>query len=218
MILLPRRQPDESVEAGSDRHGARSPWRDGPFLGLWLLVTVLALTFFQIFSTLPVYLREIYGFREDTIGILLGFNAAIIVVFEMVLVHWAERLDRMLVVGFGALLICLGFGLMPLGSTAAFVALTIVIWTVGEMLALPMLNAVVAERADPANRGRYMGLYTMAYSVAFIIAPVAGTWIYDRFGPTALWTVVGGLGVPLLAGSVALRGPLRKSRAAELRS
>ena len=123
--------------------------------------------------------------------------------------HWAERRDRMTIVGIGALLVCLGFGLMPLGATAAFAALTIVVWTVGEMLALPLLNAVVADRAGTSNRGRYMGLYNMAYSVAFIIAPAAGTSVYHHFGPSVLWVGVGALGVPLLAGSLVLRRALR---------
>jgi predicted MFS family arabinose efflux permease len=218
MLRLPRGTAEESEEGEASADRARPPWRDGPFLALLVLVTLLAASFFQIFSTLPVYFREVYGFREDTIGLLLGFNAAIIVVFEMVLVHWAERRDRMTVVGIGALLVCLGFALMPLGATAAFAALTIVIWTVGEMLALPLLNAVVAERAEASNRGRYMGLYNMAYSVAFIIAPATGTWVYGHFGPSALWIGVGALGVPLLAGSLALRGALRTPQGARLRS
>jgi MFS family permease len=100
---------------------------------------------------------------------------------------------------------------MPLGSTAAFAALTIGVWTVGEMLSLPMLNAVVAGRATAANQGRYMGLYTMAYSVAFIIAPVSGTRIYETFGATVLWVAIGGLGLPLLAGSLGLRRALAGS-------
>jgi predicted MFS family arabinose efflux permease len=209
MVRLPRSTAEEPDEGETAAGRERPPWRDGPFLALLVLVTCLAVSFFQIFSTLPVYFRDVYGFREDTIGLLLGFNAGIIVLFEMVLVHWAERRDRMTVVGIGALLVCLGFGLMPLGATAAFAALTVVVWTVGEMLALPLLNAVVAERAGAANRGRYMGLYNMAYSVAFIIAPAAGTWTYDHFGPSVLWVAIGCLGVPLLVGSLALRRVLR---------
>jgi predicted MFS family arabinose efflux permease len=214
MLRLPGRIAEVPEEGGGTSAPDLPPWRDGPFLALLVLVTLLAVSFFQVFSTLPLYFREVYGFREDKIGLLLGFNAAIIVVFEMVLVHWAERRDRMTVVGIGALLVCLGFGLMPLGTTLAFAALTIVVWTVGEMLALPLLNVVVAERAGPGNQGRYMGLYTMAFSVAFIIAPAAGTWTYARFGPSILWVAIGGLGLPLLVASLALRRALRSSEAA----
>jgi predicted MFS family arabinose efflux permease len=188
---------------------ARSPFADLPYLMLLLWVTALAIVFFQLFSTLPLYFSEVYGFREDAIGLLLALNAAIIVLFEMVLIHRAERYDRMTLVGLGAVLVCLGFGLMPFGASAVWAAFTIVIWTLGEMLALPLLNAVVAERAATSQRGRYMGLYTMAYSVAFVIAPGGGAWIYATYGPDVLWFGAGGLALPLMAGAWVLRGSFR---------
>ncbi len=212
VLRLPKPGP-ESPDTASDTSGrAGSPWKDGPFLCLLLLVMLLALSFFQIFSTLPLYFREIYHFREDTIGLLLALNALIIVLFEMVLIHHAERHDRMFLVGIGSFLVCFGFALMPLGSGVIYAAFTVAVWTLGEMLALPLMNAVVADRAGSANRGRYMGLYTMAFSVAFIVAPAAGTWVYERLGPDALWYLVGILGLPLFAGAWGLRVSLGKTR------
>jgi MFS family permease len=77
------------------------------------------------------------------------------------------------------------------------------------MLALPILNVVVAERAESGYRGQYMGMYTMAYSVAFIVAPIVGTTVYAHFGPHALWHGIGILGVVLAASFVALRRSFR---------
>jgi predicted MFS family arabinose efflux permease len=187
---------------------SRSPWRDGPFLAFLLLVSMLAMVFFQIMSTLPLYWKAAYGYREDAIGLLFAANATIIVLFEMVLTYWAERRRRMVVVGIGSFLVCLGFGLMPLGSSMPFVLLTVLVWTFGEMLALPMMNAVVAARSGAGNRGRYMGMMTMAFAIAFMVAPLAGTWIYDRWGAETLWFGVGVLGLPLLFGALALARPL----------
>lgn len=182
----------------------RSPWRDGPFLSLMLLTVGLAVVFFQVMSTLPLYLREICRFREDTIGLLLALNAVVIVAFEMVLIHKLERRARMALIGAGSLLVCVGFGLMPLGSSAGWIAVTIVVWTFGEMLALPLLTATVAERSGPGNRGSYMGLYTMAFSIAFVLAPAVGTHIYENLSPEILWYGLGALGVPLCLGAWAL--------------
>ena len=193
---------------------ARSPWSDGPFLAFLLLVVLLATVFFQIVSTLPLYWREAHGFRENGIGLLLAFNALIIVSFEMVLSHWAEKRDRMFLFGLGAFLVCLGFGLMSLGAGTPWVMLTVVVWTLGEMLALPLMNAVVADRAGPGNRGRYMGMITMSFAIAFMLAPLAGTFVFDRFGPDALWYGVGLLGLPLWGGALLLAGPLRRPRRA----
>jgi len=197
LLRLPASRPHGDDEQAGPGARAGSPWTDGPFLLLLLLVTLLAAVFFQILSTMPLYFREVYGFREGAIGLLLALNAAIIVAFEMVLIHRTERHERMTLIGAGAFLICLGFSLMPFGTSAAWVAGTIAVWTAGEMLALPLLNAVVADRASAAHRGRYLGLYTMAYSLAFIVAPAVGTWIYERFGPNVLWYCAGASGVPL---------------------
>jgi MFS family permease len=185
----------------------RSPWTDRPYLGLMALVFLVAVVFFQIMSTMPLYFRQVHGLRENAVGLLLGFNALLVVLFEMVIVHGTERLDRMGVIGLGACLVCLGFGAMPLGHGVAFLGLTVVTWSVGEMLSLPHLNAVVASRAEGFG-GRYIGLYTSAFSLALVVGPPLGTWIYQRFGDEALWYGIAAAGPLLWIHAAALRRPL----------
>ena len=151
-----------------------SPWRDGPFVVFLGLAMALAVVFFQINGTFPLYLHKEYGLSEAGIGGLLGLNALVVVAFEMLILHRVERLAPLAVIGPGAFLLCLGFALLPLGRGALFAAATILVWTVGEMLALPMTNSFVAARAGSARAGRYMGAYTMAFSTAFLIAPALG--------------------------------------------
>ena len=201
--LIRNRGAAESL-AGNQQEQVRSPWKDGPFLLLMIVAVVVATVIFQVMSTLPIYFREVYGFGENVIGLLLGFNGALIVAFEMVLVHWAERKRRMLMIALGGFVMCVGFGLMPLGTSIPFVMMTIAVWTVGEMLILPLMNAVVADRPGPHNRGRYMGVYMMTFSVAFMIAPAIGTATYQTFGPSTLWFGIGLLGLPVLIGTLAL--------------
>jgi MFS family permease len=187
---------------------ASSPWDDRPFLLLLAMAFVLAAVFFQIVSTVPLYLRHAYALREDAIGALLALNAVIVVLFEMVLVHSAEGRARMPRIALGCFLVCAGFGLMPFGTSLAYAAFTILVWSVGEMLALPLINAVVADRASQGSRGRYLGLYTMSFSTAFVLSPAAGTWVYQHVGRDTLWYGVLLLGVPLALAALALRRPL----------
>jgi predicted MFS family arabinose efflux permease len=205
LTVLPFRERLGSAEASSGEVSGRGPWRDGPFLVMIGLTVVLASCLFQFFSTLPLYLREEIGLLENRIGLLLSLNALTIVVFEMVLIHAVRNYDRMRLSGLGALLICAGYALVPHGSALGYLALTILVWTFGEMLVLPILNVVVAERAGRGYQGQYMGFYAMAYSVAFIVAPVTGTFIYDRLGPAALWHGIGIVGIALGASFVGLR-------------
>jgi hypothetical protein len=105
-------------------------------------------------------------------------------------------------------LIGLGLAILPLGPPVSFAVLATVVWTVGEMLMLPISTVVVSHRGGSSNTGGYMGLYMVTFGLAFIVAPWAGTRVYENFGPAVLWTGIGGLGVLVALSCEALRGAL----------
>lgn len=181
-----------------------SPWRDRPFVAFLALNFLLAAVTFQVFSTLPLSLRDLYAFSEPRIGLVLAVNTAFIVLFEMVLVHRLSRRNPLAVSGVGSFVFCVGLALLPLGSGFGFAAFTVLIWSVGEMMTFPLLGGWVASHAPDASRGRYMGLFTAAFSGAFVVAPFAGTWVYGHWGPRVLWYGIGAVGLLLWAGFQAL--------------
>jgi MFS family permease len=185
------------------------PWRDGPllkFLGLLLLVGIV---FFQIFGTWPLYMRRVCGFSESGIGLLLTINALMIVLFEMQLIHRIESHDPLSAVSLGVIFMAAGFALLPFMKGYGYVALTVVLWTIGEMLIFPLSATFIAGRASAANSGAYMGLFTLTFSLAMMISPITGTWVYNRFGPQVLWFGAGSMGLLVWAG---LKGFGRSAR------
>jgi predicted MFS family arabinose efflux permease len=109
------------------------------------------------------------------------------------------------------MLLGLGFSLMPLGRGFAYAGLTVAVWTFGEILSMPLLTALIAARAAPETRGRYMGIFSFAFSLAFIIGPAAGAAVFDRFGGSALWFGCGAVCVGLAAAFSVLRKSLDAS-------
>ncbi len=186
----------------------RSPWRDGPFLLFLLLIMVLAMTFFQVWTAMPLFLRAFYDASERAIGLLLSINALLIALTEMLVIRAVENFDALRTVGVGAFLVGAGLALLPFGPPYAIAVAAMVVLTIGEMLAMPISNTVVAQRAGHGQVGRYMGAYTLAFSAAFVIGPVAGTAAYEHLGPDALWFGVGGVGVLLGLGFASLSKPL----------
>jgi MFS family permease len=52
------------------------------------------------------------------------------------------------------------------------------------------MNTFWIMRSNEDNRGEYAGLYTIAWSVAQVIAPTAGSMVVTWGGYTLLWEIV----------------------------
>lgn len=194
--------PGQRSPAPSAR--AASLWRDGPLLTLLGLIFVMAFVLFQVFTTMPLYLTSAHGLNETEVGFVFAFNAMLIVAFEMILIKLLEHRPPEHAVGLGAFLMCVGFGLLPLGHGLAYVAFTVVIWSVGEMLAFPFSNVLVAQRAGADRIGTAMGMYSAVFSVALVAAPVVGLGVLEHFGGNVLWAAAGLFAVPLWVATVVL--------------
>jgi MFS family permease len=193
LFLLIWRKPEDRLRAAETKEGlgrpgaAQTPWRDRPFLLLVLMVIVWASVFVQIFATFPLYMRSVYNLAENHIGRLLAVNTILIVALEMALMERVRPYPLTRMINLSFILLGLGFGLMPLGRGFLYAAFTVAVWTFGEILSMPLLTAVVAGRAGPESRGRYMGIFSFAFSLAFIVGPAAGAAVYGHLGGPALW-------------------------------
>ncbi|QIA27548.1 MFS transporter [Thermaerobacter sp. PB12/4term] len=181
----------------------RSPW--GTRLAVWhrqglltvvLLAVASAFLFFpyaQLHTALPVDMTR-HGFSEAAYGLLWTLNALLVVVSTPVASTWADRrgwtLDDML--KGSAALHGAGFALLLVTAVwpayAAF-ALAMVVITAGEVLHAISFNAAVARAAPEDRRGSYQGLAGTLAGGAWMVGPLAGGAIVDRFGIHVLWTV-----------------------------
>ena len=88
----------------------------------------------------------------------------------------------------GGLLIALGvlsLGLVQTAWLAATVFLLLI--TFGEILSFPFSNTYAMEFANERNRGKYMGFYTMTFSIAHVISPLLWLRLADNSGYNAVW-------------------------------
>jgi MFS family permease len=145
------------------------------------------IVFFQLTSTLPLFLVRYLHLRESVYGLVYTINTLLIVALEVPLnsatARWPHR--RTLVVG--AMLYTIGFGSFALVSRVPEVIACVAVWTFGEMILMPGSAAYASEIAPPGRRGEYMGLYTMSFSIAFSTGPWIGAQILQRWGPQVLW-------------------------------
>jgi MFS family permease len=182
---------------------------DPRFLFFLLGVLPVTVIFFQHISSMPLYIVNDLGFTPRTFGLLFSLNCLIIVALEIPLnaatAHWSHRRTLAL----GAVLSGAGFGAMAFARDFWSLAVTVVIWTFGEMLFFPASAAYATDIAPEARRGEYSGLYTMVFSLAFGVGPWAGTVVLERAGARVLWGVTFLLGALAAALFVRLPEPHR---------
>ncbi|MFT5886529.1 MAG: putative MFS family arabinose efflux permease [Arcticibacterium sp.] len=180
---------------------------------LFLLVTFLiAVVFFQIFTTLPLYHKEHYGLSEFETGMIFFINGFVIVLFEMPMVHWIEKrkIRDTKLITLSTILIAISFFVLLIDNWAGILAISMVLITLGEMVGFPYTNAFAMKRAKIGNEGRYMALYSMAFAAAHILSPKIGMDIVARYGYNVNFLLLGSCGLLAVLLSLALKREINK--------
>lgn len=178
----------------------KSPLKDNFYLVLLSILFLTGIIFVQVMNTWPIYLKSFYHLVEDQIGLLFAVNGIMIVLMELPLIHSLEKRSTLKIMAIGTVLFAGGFGILPLSTTYLFAIITVIMWTMGEMLIFPLVAGLIANRASDENRGQYMGLFSFTFSLAFVIGPLLGSWVYDNIGPHILWIGSGVLGILIAIG------------------
>jgi predicted MFS family arabinose efflux permease len=178
-----------------------SPYRDGKFLLFVLLSCGFALTFFQFFSTLTLFYRQVHELSQAQIGMLLAINGMVVFSLEMVLVYLiGTRIRPAVLITAGNFLVGVSLILLNLVEGHWILYVSMVILSIAEILAMPYMATIPVNRSQEQNRGRYMGMYNLSFSVSFIIGPFLGTSLIDQYGFDTLWWGGGALAFLTAAG------------------
>ena len=170
-----------------------SAYKDKTYLFFILLTIFFASCFFQLFTNLsPFFYKELH-FSETLIGFLLAINGVIIAIVEMVLIYKLEgKASNLQYISIGILLIGISFFMLNIPGIGPMLALGIItLLTFGEIFSMPFMNSFWISRTQPANRGQYAALYTMAWSAAQTLGPLGGSLLAGHFGFKWLWFSAG---------------------------
>jgi MFS family permease len=190
---------------------------DRRFRQVLAAVLIVGLVFVQAFSTMSLEITR-SGFSDATYGKVISLNGLLVVLCELPLTTLTKRFPARRVMALGFLLVGVGFASNVLTRTIPLMVMTTALFTLGEMISMPVSGAYVADLAPPDKRGLYMGANGMVWSLAFVCGPSLGMFLFSA-SRMALWTTCGILGV--VAAAIILAEPRKPvavpgSRAAAL--
>ncbi len=202
LLLPPGRLEKGEEEPDENEVLADSAYRNVPFLIFVFFLMMGGVAFMQFFSTLPVYLQQELHYSEAQIGLLVALNGLMIVFMEMPLVHKAgQRFRSLSIITVGYLLLGLAFLFLQGAVWLPIFAVAFMVFvTIGEMLSMPFASTYTAEIAPRSRRGQYMGLQSIGWAGAFIIAPSLGLRWAAAYGFSSLWYLASVLAIISAAG------------------
>jgi len=170
-----------------------SIFKDKAYWLFLMIVFLMGFTFMQLFSTIPLYYKDIHGLTEVQIGLLMSLNGGLIFLTEMPLIHKLEQssINKINIIVWSLVLFALSFFVLNISGWVGLLVISMIIITVAEMLAFPFSNAFAMTRAVKGKEGLYMSLYTMAFSLAHIFSAKTGMEVVDNFGFNANWYLMG---------------------------
>ncbi len=170
-------------------HGLwRSVRADTPLVVLLVGVVLVDLVYRQLYSTLPLHLRD-SGQPVWLYATVIAAGSAIILVLEIPVTQWLSGRGALGIVATGYALVGAGTAMFALPVTVASVLLAMVVLTVGEILYKTTATAHVLDQAPDHLVGQYQGLYTGAATSGTLLAAPVGTAVYAA-APGLLWPLM----------------------------
>jgi MFS family permease len=201
---LPETRPMEAAQGNAARGAVRAVVRDYVFHAICLLTLAVSIVFFQAFVGLPIDMRA-HGITTSGFGALMALNGLLIVLLQPFAGELMRDRSRASVLAAASLLLGVGFGMNAWIGSAPGYAVSIAVWTLGEILFAPAAMSLVADLAPPDLRGRYQGTFAMTFSGAFAAAPAVGGYVIAHAGARWLWIDCLATGLAVAAGFFMLR-------------
>jgi len=180
--------------------------KDGKFMAFTGVCLLIWLVYMNMNTTLGVFLRDQHGVPESGYGWLISINAAMVVLLQFPITRRIEKSPPMLMMAVGAFFVAFGLLLYGFVSTFWLFAVAMAILTVGEMVTVPVANAVVAKFSPEEMRGRYNFIYGNSWGISFAVGPYLAGLVMDNYDPNWLWYACGIIGMLAIIGFLALHG------------
>jgi len=189
-----------------------SVFKDKSYVLFLAVVFIMGFIFLQLFTTMPLYYKEVHSLNEVQIGLLISINGFLIFLFEMPLIHYIEKklFDRMKIITWSLVLMAFSFLVLNVSTWFGVLIIGMLFITLGEMLAFPFTNNFAMNRAPKGKDGKYLALYSMSFSMAHIFSAKTGMEMIDRFGYATNWFLMGGLGLLAVILMMFLKQSLKK--------
>ena len=200
LFFLPETKPKTTEESKKEQSfvqtfkGYRIILKDKLYIAFIVVSGLSTLMYFNMNSSMSVFLVNHRGITPAQFGYLLSLNAGMVVVLQILFTRVTAKWKPLLTIAFGNFLYVIGFTMYGIFDTYPMFITAMIIITVGEMIYTPKEQMIVANIAPEHMRGRYMAIRNFAWIIPIAIGPLGAGVIMDNFDPRYVWFAAGFIG------------------------
>jgi multidrug resistance protein len=158
-----------------------------PRLPTVLVVFFLIVSAFASFESMfALYSQARFGFTSVTIGYLFAGVGVVLAVVQGLLVgRVVKRVGEHRLAPAAIALLSVGLGLVSIAPSVPALAAACGIIALGMGFQSPSMLSVISQLSDRADQGSALGVSQSLGSLARIVGPLWGGFVFDRFGHAA---------------------------------
>jgi len=175
--------------------------RDRELLVLCVASLFTMLFYTQFYSLLPIFATQVKGLDSLQVGALFSISGVTVVALQFPTSSWLERIPKQTGYILGVVILAIGITGLALAPSFYWLLLAVVVMTLGENMFFPIAQTLVTEIAPEAERGMYVGAFSLFLNIGGNVSPLLGGTIWQLTGnpylPWLLSPVYAGISVAL---------------------
>jgi MFS family permease len=176
-----------AVEVPAPAQGYLPVLRDKGFLAFSAFMTLGMAASLMLWTLLSLYTKQNFRLSERLYGWLPVTNALMCVFAQYPVTRLTHRHQPLQTLVFGMLVYAAGVGSVAMMRRFWGFELSMIIFSLGELIVVPTATAYTANRAPQEARGCYMNIYWACCGLARGLAPLIGGYLNDQIHPAAIW-------------------------------
>ncbi|MCP4139516.1 MAG: MFS transporter [Chloroflexi bacterium] len=216
-FLISETKPEASIDAKAESMfqtfiGYFAVLKNFAFMAFIATSILMGMVYLQMYNSLSVYLRDHHSIGTQGYGFLMSTSAITVILLQFWTTRRIKFRPPFMMMAFGAFLYGIGFTMFGFDPLSVFSnTLQLFIWevslrgtyiwfmgavfiiTIGEMLIMPVSQALAANFAPEDMRGRYMAIFSLAWAIPATFGPWLAGQILDNksYNPNILWYLGG---------------------------
>jgi MFS family permease len=196
VVFIPETRPAKLVSEEVTFRKVLRVADNRPFLLLSSMIGAFWLVLAQWMSVLQIYATKDLELGDNVPGILFALNGVMVVSLQLWVTSKMVMYRRSGVMLAGQTIASVGFIMVFFAESIEMLVACVVVMTIGEMVYMSIVSAVIADMAPETERGIYMGFSGFVQNIFFGVGFLFGMWLLDTIPDRQfVWPIFGLIGL-----------------------